>query len=419
MLDIEYLRQNTTGAEKKVSDRGKDPKIVQEVLSLDTEYRSLLRLVEDLRSSKNKAAKEQDIETGQKIKADLDSAEERLRVAQNLFQEKLSLIPNTALPEVPTGKPDNFKILEDSGTPPKLPFTPKDHLELGENLGIIDAAAGSKVSGSRFVYLKGKGALLEIALLNFALEKLTKENRELTLGPALIKQEITNKLGYWSDGGNENYYLVHNPANDAGEEVGNLYLIGTGEHSLVPLHMDGTFLQEDLPKRYATFSPSFRREAGTYGKDTRGLIRVHQFEKLEMVTFTQPDNSEQEFDSMLAFSWNLMRELELPVRKVILTTEDISFPAAKTVDIETWFPSQEKYRETHSISTTTDFQARRLNIRFSKEGRYSFVHILNGTVFAMGRTIAAIMENNQREDGSIAIPRALQKYTEFKDIRAN
>src|SRR5581483_5673883 len=305
----------------------------------------------------------------------------------------------------PVGPSSRNVITEQSGTPPKFEFEPKDHLSLGERLNIIDTASAAKVSGSLFGYLKNEGALLELALVNMAMERLVAAGFMPVIPPALIRQEITEKLGYWQAGGNENYYLV---TDRQGEQTSNFYLIGTAEHALVPMHWQDILPAEELPLRYAGYSPSFRREAGTYGKDTRGIFRVHQFEKVEMVSFVHPEGADEEFERMLAIPWGMMRDLGLPIRQVILSTEDMSFPAAKTVDIETWFPSQKEYRETHSISTTTDFQARRLETKYLDHGKTGFVHILNGTAFAIQRTIVAILENYQRQDGSIEVPKALR-----------
>jgi len=228
----------------------------------------------------------------------------------------------------------------------------------------------------------------------------------------LIKKEITEGLGYWQAGGNENYYLVSDYQGLlSGGEVSNpLYLVGTGEHSTVPMHKDEIFEEKSLPKKYVAFSSCFRREAGTYGKDTKGILRVHQFDKVEMVVFCKPEDDEKILQKMLSYSESLMKDLGLPFQIVTLAAGDIGFPTKKTYDIEVWLPGQNKYRETHSISTTADYQARRLNIKYKTSVGNKFVHILNGTAFALGRTIIAILENYQQEDGSVVIPEVLQKW---------
>ena len=262
------------------------------------------------------------------------------------------------------------------------------------------------------LFLKNEGVLLEFALIQFVVEKLTQEGFTPLIPPVLIRREITDGLGYWQAGGNENYYFVRDYELSEDEQVKSLdlYLSGTGEHSTVPMHKDEVFAEKDLPKRYVIFSSCFRREAGTYGKDTRGIFRVHQFDKVEMVSFVKPEDDRKEREKLLFLVEKMMQDLGLPYQLVRLASGDLGFPSAETVDIETWIPSQKKYRETHSISTTTDFQARRLNIKFQEGNEKKFVHILNGTAFAIGRTIIAILENYQEKDGSVIIPKILQKY---------
>lgn len=411
MLDIKLIRENPKEVQKKIKDRGVDIDIDQ-VLSLDKEHKDLSMSVQKLREERNKAGKDKNIEKGKEIKENLRKEEERLRSVEEKLNELLLKIPNLTLSDVPVGDETKNKVIKKAGTPPKFNFSPKDHLELGESLDIIDVHRASKVSGTRFGYLKNEAVLLEFALVQFVLEKLIKENFIPLVPPVLIKEEIASGLGYWQAEGNENYYFVRDFHLDENkkEKPLDLYLAGTGEHAAVPMHKDEVFTANDLPKRYIVFSPSFRREAGSYGKDTRGIFRVHQFDKLEMVSFVKPEEDEKERKKLLQIAEDLVKELGLSYRLVRLATQDISFPAAETVDIETWMPSQNKYRETHSISTTTDFQARRLNIKYQDGVEKKYVHILNGTAFAIGRTIIAILENYQKKDGSIEIPKVLQKY---------
>lgn len=421
MLDIKFIRENPKLVEKGAKDKGADIN-VEHILKLDNKVRELEVIVQKLREERNKVAKERDIEKGKELKIKLEKEENALKAVAEELKKTLLEIPNLPLVDVPLGSKDNFEIIKTEGKPQKFDFTPKDHLELGEALDIIDVQKASKVSGSRFAYLKGEGALLEFALINFALENLVKEGFTPVIPPVLIKKEVTDKLGYWQGSidekhtSNENYYLVHDPKEENPSESPEMYLIGTAEHALVPMHQDEVLNAKELPRKYVGFSSSFRREAGTYGKDTRGILRVHQFDKVEMVEFVKPEDDEKERRKMLSLSESLLQKLELPYRVVKLTTEDIAFPTAETIDIETWMPSQDKYRETHSISTTTDFQARRLNIKYQDGSEKKFVHILNGTAFAIGRTIIAILENFQNEDGSINIPKVLQKYTGFSKI---
>lgn len=415
MLDVKFIRENPEIAQKGVREKGSDIDI-DHILKLDKEVRGLSLSVQTLREQRNRIAKEKNIEKGKEIKEKLGKEEQQLKILENNFKELLLKLPNIVLKEVPVGDESKNEVIKTVGTPTKFNFSPKDHLEIGENLGIIDVERAAKVSGSRFAYLKGDGVLLEFALVQFVLEKLVKEGFIPLVPPVLIKNEITQGLGYWQAGGNENYYSVKDFELSENEDIKslNLYLAGTAEHAIVPMHKDEIFKANELPKRYIAFSSAFRREAGSYGKDTRGIIRVHQFDKLEMVSFVKPENDESEKKKLLTIAEDLVSELGFSYQLVRLATKDTSFPAAETIDIETWMPSQNKYRETHSISTTTDFQARRLNIRY-QDGSFSggekkYVHILNGTAFAIGRTIVAILENYQQVDGSVSVPKVLQKY---------
>ncbi|MBI4058895.1 serine--tRNA ligase [Candidatus Microgenomates bacterium] len=425
MLDINYIRENPEKVKKGISAKGCDIKLVDQTLMADKQYRELLQEVEELRAQRNQAAKNKDIEKGKLIKAQLGKKEEALAIIEQEFNNLLTSLPNLPAEGVPEGDESKNEVLRTVGEPKKLNFKVRDHVELGEMLDIIDIERAAKVSGSRFGYLKNEGVMLELALVNFAMETLVKEGFSPVIPPALIKKEITEGLGYWQGGGNENYYLVM----DLEENEQGLYLVGTGEHAVVPMLQGETLEARELPKKYAAFSPCFRREAGSYGKDTKGILRVHQFDKVEMVAFVKPDDDEVERRKLLAISEGFMQALGLPYQVVKLASGDLSIPAAETIDIETWIPSQDKYRETHSISTTGDFQARRLNIKYLPAGadkpaqagtnanEKKYVHILNGTALAIGRTIIAILENYQQEDGSVKIPQVLQKYTGFAEIR--
>ncbi len=424
MIDLNFLREHPQEVQKAAKDKGVNIN-VEHILEIDKKYKELSVAVQKLREERNvltgsmkgKPTKEQ-IEKGKKLKEKLEKQDYALKAVWEELKEKLYQIPNFPLDTVPVGDPSKFKIIKKVGEIKKLDFNPKDHLELGENLDIIDVVRASKVSGSRFAYLKNEGALLELALIQFAMGKLVKEGFIPIFPPSLIKQELTEGLGYWQAGGNENYYLVsdYEKENEGKEKDNPLYLIGTAEHAIVPMHKDEIFDEKDLPKRYVGFSSAFRREAGTYGKDTRGIVRVHQFDKIEMVAFVRQEDEKEEGKKLLSLAESFMNDLDLPYQVVQLASEDLAFPTAETIDIETWMPSQNKYRETHSISTTTDFQSRRLNIKYKDGDKKKFVHILNGTAFAVGRTIIAILENYQKEDGSILIPKILQKYLHSEKI---
>ena len=429
MIDINLLRENPQAVQKAAKDKGVEID-AEHILELDNKHKKFLLEVQSIREERNtlnesikKNPNQWDKEGAQSLKQKLEEKEQQLNKVKEDLDKLLWGIPNLPLKDVPVGDASKFEIIRTIGEPKKFDFTPKDHLEIGESLDIIDVQRASKISGTRFGFLKNQGALLEFALINFALETLTKEGFVPVVPPALIKKDITEKLGYWhgkldeKHTANENYYLVYDPKEDS--ESLEMYLIGTAEHAIVPMHKDEVFNAKDLPKKYVGFSSSFRREAGSYGKDTRGIFRVHQFDKVEMVEFVKEEDDEKERGKMLSIVEELLQKLELPYRVIKLASQDLAFPTAETIDIEIWMPSQNKYRETHSISTTTDFQSRRLNIRYIKDQKSNikeYVHILNGTAFAIGRTIIAILENNQNEDGSVDIPKVLQKYLNFKKI---
>lgn len=417
MLDIKYIRENPEAVVEGASKKGVSVDIAA-ILELDAEYKNLNTQVQNLQAERNTAAKERNIEEGKRIKGELDAIESGLKELKQKLDSELLKIPNLPLPEVPVGGEDDYKVIKTVGDPKKLDFKPRDHLELGEMLDIIDVERATKVSGARFTYLKNEAVFLELALIQFALDTLKKQGFSPIFPPVLIKQEITQDLGYWNEENKNNYYITTNVEEiEKGKESENsLYLIGTAEHSIVPMHKDETFKDQDLPKRYAGFSPAFRREAGSYGRDTKGILRVHQFEKVEMVSFVKQEDDLKELDFLTQTAEKFMQDLGLSYRVIRLASRDISFPAAETRDIETWMPAQDKYRETHSISTTGTFQSKRLGIKYQDGSEKKFVAILNGTAFAIGRTLIAILENYQQEDGSVVVPEVLQKYTGFEKI---
>lgn len=412
MLDIKFLRDNRDLVEKELAKKAFKSYNLDLLFKVDDERRKLIAEVDELRQRRNEAAEKRDIEMGRALKVDLEKKEDALNAVEEQFYNEMLKIPNLTLNSVPAGDEANNKVLRTVGKPREFPFTPKNHVEIGQARGLLDIERAAKVSGSRFAYLKGDAVLLEIALVNYTMKKLAKEGFTPIVPPALIKQEMTKGLGYWQSGGNENYYLVsdYEQTSETTGEENPLYLIGTGEHAIVPMHKGEILENSTLPKRYAAFSPCFRRESGSYGKDTQGILRVHQFDKVEMVSFVPPEKDDDERAKLLEIVEEMMKELELPYQVLQLASGDLAFPSAETIDIETWIPSQGKYRETHSISTTTDFQARRLNIKYRDGAETKFVHILNGTAFAIGRTIIAIVENYQQEDGSVKVPEVLREY---------
>ena len=356
---------------------------------------------------KGKPTSEQ-IEKGKELKAKLEKEENSLSAVWDELKTWLLKIPNPPKSDVKVGKDESEnEIIKKVGTPKKFSFTPKDHLELGESLDIIDVKRAAKVSGSRFGYLKNEGALLEFALKQFAFEVLIKEGFIPVIPPVLIKKEIMDGLGYTQMGEEENIFSL---------DKDNLYLVGTSEQSIVPMFKDEFFKKEELPKRFVGFSTCFRREAGSYGKDTRGIFRVHQFDKVEMVSFVAENEDDKEHEYLLSLEEKLLKALEISYQVVRICTGDLGFNAARKYDIEVWIPSQNKYREITSASTTTDFQSRRLNIKYQDGNEKKYVNILNGTAFSMNRPIIAILENYQQKDGSVIIPKILQKYLHFEKI---
>lgn len=375
-------------------------------MHLDTTYREIATEVQQLQSERNRYAKERNIEKGKELKEFLEKKEHEASALKEELKIELYKIPNLAHDDVKVGKDDSENdVIRKYNEPTTFEFTPKDHLTLGEALDVIDVKRAAKVSGARFAYLKGELALLEFALVQFAMETLIKEGFIPVVPPVLIQKEITEGLGYWQAGGNEDYYNVTDLA-----EKNEYYLVGTAEHALVPMHKDETLQKKELPKRYVGFSSAFRKEAGSYGKDTKGILRVHQFDKVEMVSFVAQEDDDKEHEYLLSIEEKLFQALEVPYQVIKMCTGDLGFPVARKYDLEAWMPGQEKYREVTSVSTVTDFQSRRLNIKYQDGNEKKYVHILNGTAFAIGRTIIAIMENYQQKDGTILIPKVLQKY---------
>jgi len=422
MLDIKFIRQNPEKVKKGCQN--KQAKVdINEVLEVDKRRKEALQALEDMLAQKNKASKEIPQMKNEKEKQkiilkmqELDKNSDRL--TQNLkqleqkFNDLMYRIPNLPKDDVPIGKNEKDNVvLREWGKKTKFDFKPKDYLELAEKLDIIDVKRAAKVSGTRFGYLKKEAALLEFALIRLALDTLTKEGFTPAVPPVMIKPEMARGMGYPEQfDGEEAYYI----------EKDKLFLIGTSEQSVGTMHSDEILEEKALPKRYLGFSSCFRREAGAYGKDTKGIFRVHQFDKVEMFSLSKPENSIKEHQFFLELEEKLMQALKIPYQVVQMCTGDLGFPAVAKYDIEAWLPSENRYRETHSTSNCTDFQARRLNIRYrDKAGQLDFVHTINGTAFAIGRTLIAIFENYQQKNGSILVPEALQKYVNFKVIKSS
>jgi len=417
MLDIEILRNEPERVRKAIEAKNGDPAILDKFLALDKEWRADTTAVEQKRAEQKKLSAERKIEEAKKLKEEIKQLEERISAAEAARLALWKSIPNLPSADTPAGKSDeDNQVIKVWGVPPEFDFDPKDHLALGEGLGIIDTETAGQVSGTRFGYLKGDAVILEFALIQHAFHSLTNpailkgiaekvrpgySAKPFTpvLPPVMIRPEVMDKMARLEPR-EERYHI---PGDD-------LYLIGSAEHTMGPMHMDQIIPADRFPIRYLGFSTSFRREACASGKDTRGILRVHQFDKVEMESFTMPEDSEAEQDFLVAIEEYLMQSLELPYRLVMCCTGDQGDPDARHIDLETWMPGEGKYRETHSADLMTDYQARRLNTRLRRaDGRLEFVHMNDATAIA-GRTLIAIIENCQTKEGRIKIPAVLQPY---------
>lgn len=409
MIDINLLRENPEKVKKGISEKGYDVAIVDKVLKLDEHKRKLILEIETLRAERNKAAEEKNIEEGKRIKETLAKKEPTLKEAEKEFTEAFSLVPNLPEEGVPVGKnEEDNKVLEKWGEPKKFNFTPKDHLELGKALGILDFESGAKVSGSQFYYLIGDGALLELALVNFALEKLSRKGFTPIITPDLAKSRFYLGTGYLPKGNEAQTYEIKD------QDLG---LIATSEVTLAGKYADEVIQEEKLPLKYAGYSHCFRQESGAYGKYSKGLYRVHQFTKVEMFIYCKPEESKKYHEEILKLEEEIYQDLNLPYRVVEMCTGDLGAMAARKVDLEVWMPGRDDYGEVTSTSNCTDYQARNLNIKYKKkDGGNEFVHMLNGTAIATSRTPLAILENYQNEDGSVDVPEVLQKWMGKKKI---
>ncbi|MEJ7849319.1 MAG: serine--tRNA ligase [Pyrinomonadaceae bacterium] len=419
MLDLNFVRENLETVKEALRNRNFPADSLEKFLELDTERRRVIGEGDRINQIRNSASKEIGalMQAGKKDEAEAKKAEvsglkesqgelEKLRdEAEAAMHELLSHLPNIPSVDVPVGKDERANVeVRKWGEPKDFEFEPKDHVDLGEALGILDLERATKITGSRFAILNGAGARLERALINFMLDVHTTEHGYTeTLPPFIVNRKSlfgTNQLPKFED---DLFFL--------NDERG-LALIPTAEVPVTNYHSEEIIDAKDLPKFYAAYTPCFRSEAGSYGRDTRGLIRQHQFEKVELVKLSVPDNSAEEHEKLTANAERILQLLGLPYRTVVLSTGDMGFGAVKTYDIEVWLPSQKTYREISSCSNCGDFQARRMNLRFRRGGgeKPEFVHTLNGSGLAVGRTWIAILENYQQEDGSIVIPEILQRY---------
>ncbi len=415
MLDIELIRRRPDFVKERLSTRNRElPSLVDKVLELDTERRKMLTELEALRAERNKRSREigllrregkdtSHLEAEVKlIKSKIEKLEEELSRVEEEMKNTLMWIPNLPHETVPLGEDESDNVeVRRWGEIPEFSFKPRPHWEIGAQLGILDFERGARLSGSRFTVLKDLGASLERALINFMLDVHTSKGYREVLPPHLVRPEILEGTGQLPKFEEDLYKC----------ERDNLYLIPTAEVPLTNLFRGEILREEDLPIYLTAYTPCYRREAGSHGKDIRGIIRQHQFNKVELVKIVHPDRSYEELESLTSDAEEILRLLGLPYRVVELCTGDLGFSAAKTYDIEVWFPSQGMFREISSCSNCEDFQARRMKTRFKdSSGRNRFVHTLNGSGLAVGRTLAAILENYQKEDGSVKVPEVLRDY---------
>ena len=413
MIDLRLLREDPDRARASQRARGEDPALVDQVLTADGLRRSSAARFDELRAEQKshgklvaQAAKDEKadlIAHGQKLAAEVKAADAAQNEAAEETQRLLLQLSNLVEPGVPEGGEDDYVLLEEHGTPRDFAaegFEPRDHVELGKILGEIDLERGAKVGGARQYYLTGVGALLELALVNLAMAQAVRYGFTPMITPSLVKPEAMQGTGFLAQAAENVYHLAED----------DLYLVGTSEVPLAAYHMDEILPADKLPLRYAGYSSCYRREAGSYGKDTRGIIRVHQFEKVEMFSYCAPEDAAEEHKRLLGWEKEFLTALELPFRVIDVAAGDLGSSAARKYDCEAWIPTQGKYREVTSTSNCTEFQSRRLSVRLRDAQGVRPLATLNGTLCAMTRNIVAILENHQRADGSVRVPQALRPF---------
>ena len=413
MIDIKFLRENPDAVRASQKGRGEDVDVVDQVLASDELKRAAITEFEQLRAEQNLLSKSVGAAKGDekaallansKELADKVKAADAKRAEIEAQANSLAMVISNILdPDAPIGGEEDFVVIEHVGTPRDFAaagFEPKDHVELGKLLGAIDTERGAKVSGSRSYYLTGVGALLEFALVNYAISSATKAGFIPVIPPVLVKPAAMEGTGFLGQAAENVYHL----------EKDDYYLVGTSEVPLAAFHMDEILDGAKLPLRYAGYSSCFRREAGSYGKDTRGIIRVHQFDKVEMFSFCKPEEAKEEHKRLLQWEKDFLNSMEIPYRVIDVASGDLGSSANRKFDIEAWIPTQSAYREVTSTSNCTEFQARRLNIRYKDSEGTKAVATLNGTLVAIPRMIVAILENHQNADGTVNVPAALQPF---------
>ena len=410
MIDVKVIRENPDLVRASQKARGESVELVDQVLAADEVRRNAIVEFEALRAEQNALSKSVGsakgdekaalLESAKALAAKVKEADAKKSASEEEFRNLALGISNLVDPSAPVGGEADFKVIEEIGKPRKFDFEPKDHVELGKILGAIDVERGAKVSGARFYYLTGVGALLELALVNYAIQMATKAGFTPMIPPVLVKPAAMEGTGFLGQAAENVFHL----------EEDDFYLVGTSEVPLAAYHMDEILDGSKLPMRYTGYSPCFRREAGSYGKDTRGIIRVHQFEKVEMFSFCNPEDAVAEHQRLLAWEKDFLNAMEIPYRVIDVATGDLGSSANRKFDCEAWIPTQNAYREVTSTSNCSEFQARRLNVRIKGESGTSPVATLNGTLVAVPRMIVSILENHQQSDGSVLVPKALQPY---------
>jgi seryl-tRNA synthetase len=417
MIDIKFLREHPDVVRASQKGRGESVELVDQILAIDEKKRAAVTEFETLRQEQNTLSKSVGAAKGDEKTALLENAKalaDKVKAAdtkrtqvEEQTKELLLQLSNLLDTKAPIGGEEDFLIIEHVGTPrdfDKDGFQPKDHVELGKLLGAIDTERGAKVAGSRSYYLTGVGALLEFALVNYAIQSAVKNGFTPVIPPVLVNPAAMEGTGFLGQAA-ENVYRI---------EKDDVYLVGTSEVPLAAMHMDETLPADKLPLRYAGYSTCFRREAGTYGKDTRGIIRVHQFDKVEMFTFCKPEDAQAEHQRLLQWEKDFLTAMEIPFRVIDVASGDLGSSATRKFDIEAWIPTQGAYREVTSASNCTEFQGRRLNIRYKDSEGVKAIATLNGTLVAIPRMIVAILENHQNADGTVNVPAALQPFLGMK-----
>ncbi|MBW3618804.1 MAG: serine--tRNA ligase [Actinobacteria bacterium] len=410
MIDVKLLREDPEGVAVALGRRGYAREDVDRMVALDRRRRELIAEVDTARNEQKTASKligqaspderQALIDAAAAVKERVAALEGQLAAAEEAFGTALASVPNLPHPDAPDGHEGDGVVLRTVGTRPTFDFDVRDHVDLLEAADAVDLARGARVSGARFAYLKGPGALLEFALVRYAMDIAQAHGHVPVIPPVLVREPAMYGTGFLPTDEQQ----IFKTADD------DLYLTGTAEVPLAALHMEEILDPDELPIRYVGFSTCFRREAGTYGKDTRGIFRVHQFDKVELFSFVAPDASSDEHERLLAIEEEVLAGLGLHYQVVDIPVGDLGASAARKFDIEAWLPGQEAYRELTSTSNTTDYQARRLRARMRAEGDNVLLHTLNGTALAVGRTIIAVVETHQREDGTVAVPERLQPY---------